>query len=134
MAEPTSTAAVAFTLVAGGAAIPVLHILGVPLGVRPDILMWGLMGGLIALIHIQAPPPKAGILQAMLIGMSWIFALLSSALTSGFIAPAVAIMLNAVAPIIPPDITLSMTAFIIGATAQQTLASVTERLNKILKG
>ena len=39
MPEPTSTAAAAVTLAAAGASIPVLTFLGVPLGLRADLLI-----------------------------------------------------------------------------------------------
>jgi hypothetical protein len=132
--EPISPTAFTFSVVTGSAAIPVLHVLGIPLGIRPDILMWGLIGGIIALIHLRAPPPSASVWRAVVAGLYLILSLLASAVTSGILSEAIAIMLHAAIPIIPPEVTLSMTAFVIGATSQQTLAAITSRFDKIIKG
>lgn len=132
--EPISPTAFTFSVVTGSAAIPVLHVLGIPLGIRPDILMWGLIGGIIALILLRPPPPSSSIWRAVVTGLYLILSLLAGAVTSGVLSQAIAIMFHAAIPIIPIDITLSVTAFVIGAKSQQTLVAITSRFDKIIKG
>ena len=55
MPEPTTTTAVV-TLAAGSIAVPALTVAGIPLGLRPDILLAGFAGSLVAIVLLNSVP------------------------------------------------------------------------------
>lgn len=121
MAEPTSTTAAA-TIAAAATTIPVLTILGIPLGVRPEILMAGFFGGLVGIALLNTVPASpGGALAAAWTTIRRMIVTLASSLTAGYIAP----MLSSVMTF---DYLLG-TAFLVGASAQHVMTMLVNRLN-----
>ncbi len=124
MPEPTSTAAAAVTLASAGAAIPVLTVLGVPLGLRADLLIAGFAGGLVAIVLLNSTPSTADTWREMVrLGLRRIMVAVCSALTAGYITPLAQLLAN-----VPPALVLGC-AFAVGCGAQQVLTFVIRRLS-----
>jgi hypothetical protein len=110
MPEPVSTAA--STLAAASVAVPAVTLIGVPLGLRPDVLIAGFCGALAAIALLNAVPSSGDTWRELLrtTGRRIAFAVASS-LTAGYLAP-----------ILPaPGAALLGAAFTIGACAQHAL-------------
>lgn len=119
MPEPTSTATA--TLIATGASIPVLTAFGVPLGLRADVLLAGLLGAIVAIILLNTVPSKGDTWRNLIdTTMRRTSVAVASAAVSGYIVPA---MLESH----KLEVFLA-TAFIVGAGAQKVLAMLVERL------
>ncbi len=125
MPEPTSTAAAVVTLAAAGASIPVLTVLGVPLGLRADLLIAGFAGGIAAIGLLNSVPGTDDTWREMLrLGRRRVFVTVCSALTAGYSTP-----------VLMPFENISVSfllggAFIVGAGAQQVLAAAIKRFVK----
>ena len=110
MPEPISAAT--GTLVAAAAAVPVVTVLGIPLGLRPDVLIAGFGGALAAIALLNAVPGTGDTWRELLrttlrrIGFA-----VASSLTAGYLAPVTQV----------PESILLGAAFVIGAGAQQAL-------------
>lgn len=115
MPDPTTTAAAA-TLAAASVAAPTLTLLGVNLGLRPDLLALGFAGS-IAAISLLNTVPQTGDTWRELVRTAFkrVGVAVGSALTAGAIAPWVALVVTM------PEAALSGMAFIIGAGAQLLL-------------
>jgi len=119
MAEPTSTAMA--TLVASGATVPLLTFFGVPLGLRPDQLLAGFLGAIVAIGFLNSVPSTGDTLRELL-RTTWrrISVVSCSSLTSGYLTPV--IMFGQ-----PADLSSMSTpnmlgiSFVIGAGAQYFL-------------
>lgn len=128
MAEPTSVAIA--TLVASGATVPLLTFFGVPLGLRPDQLLAGFLGAIVAIGFLNSVPSTGDTLRELL-RTTWrrISVVTCSALTSGYLTPM--IMLGQ-----PTDLASMSTpnmlgiSFVIGAGAQYFLRLAIARLSK----
>lgn len=124
MAEPSTTAVV--TMASTAATIPVLTAFGVPLGLRPDMLIAGFFGA-VAWITLLKTMPTADdtwreLLRTSLRRMSVACA---SALTSGYLTPMVAGVISA-------EPVLMGLSFVVGAGAQGFLtAMVNKRIQQI---
>lgn len=116
--EPTAATA---TLVMTGVAVPVLTFLGVPLGLRADVLLAGFLGA-IAAIALLNTVPSTGDTWRELLRTTWrrFMVTVASAVTAGYLAPLVTNDHVAVANL------LSL-AFVIGAGAQKALAMALEK-------
>lgn len=116
MPEPTTTAASA-TLLAAGVTVPVLTAFGVPLGLRPDVLIAGFAGSLVAIILLNTVPSIdttiGGLLRSTIRRVTVAFA---SSLTAGYLTPMFMLMNNF------PEPLLLGAAFVLGGGAQQILA------------
>lgn len=124
MPEPTSAAAATVTMVAGTVSIPVLTILGVPLGLRADLLIAGFAGGLVAIGLLNSVPGTSDTWREMVrLGVRRITVAVCSALTAGYIAPLALLMAN-----LPPSLILGV-AFAVGGGAQQVLSFVIRRFS-----
>lgn len=121
MPEPTSTAAA--TVVAAGVTVPALSLLGVPLGLRPDLLVAGFGGALVSIILLNTVPSTGDtwreLLRTTVRRMSVAGA---SALTAGYLAP-LTLLLAAL-----PDSLLLGAAFVTGSAAQRVLRGAISRL------
>lgn len=121
MPEPTTTAASA-TLLAAGVTVPVLTAFGVPLGLRPDVLIAGFSGSLVAIILLNTVPgidsTFGGLLRSTVRRVTVAFA---SSLTAGYLTPLFMLMSNF------PEPLLLGSAFVVGGGAQQLLASAINR-------
>lgn len=119
MTEPTS-AAIA-TLVASGATVPLLTLFGVPLGLRPDQLLAGFLGAIVAIGFLNSVPSTGDTVRELL-RTTWrrISVVSCSSLTAGYLTPV--IMFGQ-----PADLSSMSTpnmlgiSFVIGAGAQYFL-------------
>lgn len=122
MAEPTTTAIA--TLIAAGVTVPVLSIFGVPLGLRPDLLIAGFSGALVSIVLFNSIP-ESGDTLAELARTTWrrmCFAAASS-LTAGYLAPI------ALAAISMPDSLLLGCAFAVGGGAQKVMRAAVAKVS-----
>lgn len=120
MPEPTATAIVTI----GGAAVAstALSVLGVPLGLRADVLVAGFMGSLVAIILFNTVPVLDDswrcLVRTSFRRMAVAFA---SSVTAGYLTPMALLVSNM------PDPALLGMACLIGAFAQQVLGSYARR-------
>lgn len=116
MPEPTATAIITI----GGAAVAstALSVLGVPLGLRADVLVAGFLGSLVAIILLNTVPQVVdtwrGLVRTSFRRMAVAFA---SSITAGYLTPLSLLVAN-----MPEPALLGM-ALLIGAFAQQVLGS-----------
>lgn len=130
MPEPTSTtAAGVVTLATMAAAPPMLTVLGVPLGLRADVLLAGFSGAVAAMALLNTVPSSGDTWRELLrtSGRRLGVAVASSA-TAGYLAPLLALIDN-----VPGALLLSV-AFGIGAGAQTVLAAYIERVRRQAAG
>lgn len=121
MPEPTSTATA--TIAAGAVAVPALALLGMPLGLRADVLVAGFSGALAAIALLNSVPAGGDGWHAMTrTAFRRMSVALTSSLTAGYITP-LALTLAAM----PHELLLGG-AFVVGGGAQQVLASVIRRV------
>lgn len=121
MAEPTTTTAV--TLAAGSIAVPALTIAGIPLGLRPEILIAGFAGSLVAIILLNSVPATGDTWSALLrTTMRRMMVALASSLTAGYLAPMVMLIGQL------PDAAQLGSAFAVGGGAQRVLLAVLARI------
>ncbi len=125
MPEPASTAA-STTLAAASAAVPVLTAFGVNLGLRPDVLVAGFAGALVAIVLLNSVPAE-GDTWRHLLGATWrrIFVALASSLTAGYLTPLVALAMSI------PDALMLGAAFLTGVGAQKVLRRAIERAERL---
>ncbi|MES2972378.1 MAG: hypothetical protein V4757_02160 [Pseudomonadota bacterium] len=119
MPEPISAGAA--TLVVAGAAVPVLTIWGVSLGLRADVLLAGFMGAVAAIALLNTVPSTGDTWVELLrttarrIGVA-----LAGSVTAGYLAPA----------FMPESISVPSLlgcAFVVGAGAQKALNMAIDR-------
>lgn len=119
MPEPTSTAAV--TLAATAVTVPALTAFGIPLGLRPDLLLAGFNGALVAIILLNTVPGSSDTWRALIrLSFRRMAVAVASSLTAGYSTPVVASLFTS-------DPALLSTAFIAGAGAQWVLLSLIKR-------
>lgn len=122
MADPLTNAAVV-TLGAATATVPVLHIYGVSIGLRPDMLMAGFFGALAAIALLNTVPSTGDTWREMArTAGRRMFVALASSLTAGYITPLALLMANV------PDSLLLAGAFAVGGGAQGIFARVISRM------
>lgn len=123
MVEPTTTTTAAVTLAAGSIAVPALTVAGIPLGLRPEILIAGFSGALVAIILLNSVPSSGDtwseLLRTTLRRMAFAVA---SSLTAGYLAPMVMLIGQL------PDAAQLGSAFAVGGGAQRVLLSVLHRV------
>lgn len=123
MVEPTTTTTAAVTLAAGSIAVPALTVAGIPLGLRPEILIAGFSGALVAIILLNSVPSSGDtwpeLLRTTLRRMAFAVA---SSLTAGYLAPMVMLIGQL------PDAAQLGSAFAVGGGAQRVLLSVLHRI------
>lgn len=116
MAEPLFTSA-GLTLAASTAAVPIVYVFGVPLGLRPDLLMAGFFGALAAMALLNTVPSTGDTWREMVrtaarrMGVA-----LASSLTAGYLTPLSLLLANV------PESLLLAGAFAVGGGAQGALA------------
>lgn len=121
MPEPATTATA--TLVVTGAAVPVLTILGISLGLRVDVLLGGLLGAIAALAFLNTVPSSGDTWRELVrTSVKRVFVALASAGAAGYLAPLLS-MINGV----PEPLILSV-AFVAGAGAPQLVPWVVDWL------
>lgn len=121
MAEPMTTSA-SLTLAAATVTVPVLTIFGVPLGLRPDILVAGFGGALAAIILLNSVPGTGDTWRALL-STTWrrMAVVAASSITAGYLVPLSLLLANV------PDSLQLAAAFAVGGGAQQALARAVGR-------
>ncbi|MFC5524005.1 hypothetical protein [Polaromonas jejuensis] len=120
MPEPTSTAAA--TLVAAAAAVPALTAFGVPLGLRPDLLVAGFSGGIVAIILLNSVPSTGDTWRELVrTTLRRMAVAVASSLTAGYLAP-LALLLASL-----PESLLLGSAFAVGGGAQHVLMFFIQR-------
>lgn len=123
MVEPTTTTTAAVTLAAGSIAVPTLTIAGIPLGLRPEILIAGFAGSLVAIILLNSVPSSGDTWSALLrTTLRRMMVALTSSLTAGYLAPLVMLIGQL------PDAAQLGTAFAVGGGAQRVLLAVLRRI------
>jgi len=128
MAEPTSTTIAAATIAAAATTIPVLTILGVPLGVPPETLIAGFFGGLVGVILLNTVPSSdVGMWPALWTTARRMAVTFASSLTAGYVAPMFSGIIAAV-PGVTPYGALLGSAFLVGAGAQRIMAKAVQKL------
>lgn len=127
MPEPTASAAAAVTIAATSAAIPVISAFGVPLGLRVDFLVAGLLGSLVGIVLLNIVPGSSDTWREFLrlTGRRMAVAVASS-ITAGYSTPL--ILLLPLSMKIPDSLVLNC-AFIVGASAQYALTSLIRRFS-----
>lgn len=124
MPEPTTTTAAAAATISGAAlAVPMLTVAGVPLGLRPDVLVAGFAGALVAIVLLHSVPADGDTWPHMIrASMRRIAVAFASSLTAGYLTPLALLMANV------PESLLLGGAFAVGAGAQAILRGAIERM------
>lgn len=127
MPEPTTTSAAAVTLATSAAALPVLTLFGMPLGLRPDELLAGFAGAIAAMSLLDSVPSTGDTIRELFrTSMRRVSVAVGSAVTAGYLVPLLAIA----SPVkIPVELELSL-AFVCGAGAQRFLRLAVDRAAK----
>lgn len=118
MAEPTTTAASAL-FVASAAAVPMLTLFGMPLGLRADEMLAGFAGAIAAMVLLDTVPGGGDTLKALArttfrrVGVA-----VASAVMAGYCAPLLGTLLA-----LPPAVELGL-SFILGGGAQRFFRGV----------
>ena len=121
MAEPASTAIA--TLAAASAVVPALTAFGVPLGLRPDLLVAGFSGSIVAIILLNSVPSTGDTWRELLrTTLRRIAVAVASSLTAGYLAPLALLVASL------PESLLLCTAFAVGGGAQKVLMATIRRL------
>lgn len=119
--EPISPAAA--TIAAATPAVTMLTALGVPLGLRPDVLVAGFAGALVAVVLLNTVPSSGDTWEHLLrTTLRRMAVTLASSLTAGYLTPMV-MLLNAF-----PDALMLGAAFAIGGGAQRVLLAIMSRV------
>lgn len=122
MPEPTATAA-AVTLAAATATVPSLIAFGVPLGLRPDLLIAGFAGSLVAIVLLNSVPEVGDTWRALVrTTLRRMAVALASSLTAGYLTPLALLAAN-----FPESLVLGG-AFAVGGGAQQVLMFIIRRM------
>lgn len=129
MPEPTTTAtAAAATYVAAGLSVPVISLLGAPLGLRADELIAGLAGSLVTIVLLNSVPSTGDTWQHLLRTFAKrIFVSVASAITAGYLTP-----LGLLVASLPDPLVLGV-AFAIGGFAQRVMQTVLARVDRLGK-
>lgn len=128
MPEPIITPAAA-TIATATAAVPALTAFGVNLGLRPDVLVAGFAGALVAIVLLHSVPSDGDTWQHLMRATTRRVAVaLASSVTAGYITPLALLMANL------PDSLLLGVAFAVGAGAQSILRGVIERIKPLPNG
>jgi hypothetical protein len=127
MPEPIHSAAAGATLAVAGATLPVLQaaahaaptleLLGVPLGLRADVLMAGFFGSLVAMALLNTVPATGDTWRELLrTSLRRMMVALASSATAGYTTPLMLLVDHI------PDGLLLSAAFVVGVFAQKQLA------------
>lgn len=124
MPEPTTTTAAAVATLSGGAlAVPALSLLGMPLGLRLDVLVAGFAGALCAIALLNSVPPTGDTLAALLrTSFKRLGVALASSLFAGYMTPLLLVTWAL------PDSVLLSAAFVAGTGAQKLLVLLLARV------
>ena len=122
MPEPTATAA-SVTLAAVTVTVPSLIAFGVPLGLRPDLLIAGFSGSLVAIVLLNSVPGVGDTWRSLVrTALRRMAVALASSLTAGYLTPLAMLAAN-----FPESLVLGG-AFAVGGGAQQVLMFIIRRM------
>lgn len=121
MPEPISPAAA--TIAAATPAVTMLSALGVNLGLRPDVLVAGFAGALVAVVLLNTVPSSGDTWEHLLrTTLRRMAVTLASSLTAGYLTP-LFMLINSF-----PDALMLGAAFAIGGGAQRVLLAIVNRV------
>ncbi len=124
MPEPTTTAAGLATIAGGAASATALTVLGVPLGLRADLLIAGFAGSLVAIILLNAVPGSSDTWMELLrTTVRRMLVACASSVTAGYLTPLALLVAQL------PESLLLGTAFAVGGGAQQVLMFAIKRVS-----
>lgn len=133
MAEPTtSTAAAAVATLTGAApAISVVQLFGVNMGLRPDVLVAGFAGALVAIVLLNSVPSDGDTWQHLLEStLKRMFVAMASSLTAGYLTPLfLFLVLPSTVSTAVVESLLLPAAFVSGAGAQRLLRWAIDRFS-----
>lgn len=122
MPEPASTTAA--TLAAATAAIPMITLLGIPLGLRADLLVAGFGGAISAIAFLNSVPVANDTWQSLFrVTVRRMGVVIAGSLTAGYLSPLVLSLVNL------QNASLLGIAYATGAGAQQVLVFVIKRIS-----
>lgn len=120
MPEPASTAAA--TVAAATVAVPALTAFGIPLGLRPELLVAGFAGALVAVVLLNSVPSTGDTWRQLLVTTARrVVVAVASAFTAGYLTPVLTAGISVSDPV-----TIGM-AFAAGAGAQRVLRWALEK-------
>jgi hypothetical protein len=122
MPEPTSTATA--TIASAMVGTSAITLLGIPLGLRSDMLVAGFAGSLVSIILLNTVPPYGDTWRDLIrTTMRRMFVSIASSLTAGYLTPMVMLAVAL------PDPLVMGAAFGTGAGAQKLLISIITRFS-----
>ena len=130
MAEPTTTTAAAVAVyAASAAAVPMLTLAGVPLGLRADELLAGFAGAVAAMALLDSVPATGDTARELVrTTLRRVMVAVASALTAGYTVPVMDALLN-----LPSAAELSV-CFLTGGAAQRVLRGLLARAARAADG
>ncbi len=127
MPEPTAPAMASLALMGSAATVQGLTAFGIQLGLRPDVLIAGFAGALVAIILLDSVPARPGEEASwqgyFRLTLRRLAVVLASSLASGYIVPWMAPGQMEVTSVLG-------SSFIFGAAAQQILAKLVARFQQ----
>ena len=135
MAEPaTTTASAAIGAAVPALAVPLVTFLGINTGLRPELLLAGFFGGLVAISARDSVPGATDTLRTLLAtSLQRLFAMVCSALIAAYLAPISAPLMSWLPPGLAESALLAV-AFGFGASGQRLLRKFLTRLENTLAG
>ena len=128
MPELTTTA---INLAAGALAVQTITVAGVHLGLRPDLLVGGFSGAVVAIVLLNTVPSVGDTWRHMVRTTARRMSVAcASSLTAGYLTPPFGPLLTAV---LGADGGVMTGAFVVGAGAQWALAGVVARMRAALR-
>jgi hypothetical protein len=123
MPDPNIPAAAAGQLVAAACSVCGVTLLGVPLGLRVDLLIAGFAGSVVAMALFNSVPVSWDSWQQLVrTSLQRMAVAVASSLVAGYVTPIVMLIAN-----MPPALVVG-TGFVVGAFARQVLTSVIKRV------
>lgn len=127
MPDPTTAAA---QLGAGALAVQTITVAGVQLGLRPDLLVAGFAGSVVAIVLLNTVPAVGDTWRHMVRTTARRMSVAgASSLTAGYLTPPFAPLL---VNVLGADGGVITGAFVVGAGAQWALAGVVQRMRRSL--
>ncbi len=123
MPEPTSAAIT--TLAASAVSIQTITLFGVQLGLRPDVLVAGFSGAVVAIVLLNSVPNEGDTWRHLVrTSIRRMAVSAASSLTAGYLAPPLAPVMAA---LFSPETGLGSAAFVIGVGAQAIVTAMVKR-------
>lgn len=123
MPDPTLPAAAAVQFAATVSGVASVTLLGVPLGLRVDLLIAGFAGAVVAMALLNSVPGSWDTWQQLVrTSLQRIAVAVASSLVAGYVTPILMLMIS-----MPPALVVC-TGFVVGAAARQVLTFVIQRM------